>query len=136
MFFTTLGFAHSNPISGTIWISHDDNTGKPRAEIKMNVSNGELTGQVYHVYPKPGDKGICANCPGEFKDKPTKNLTVIWGLNKHGKNSWEGGHILDPSNGKIYRAKLLFNGNKLYVRGYIGVSVLGRTQVWTKKEAH
>ena len=61
-------------------------------------------------------------------------MVIIWGLKKNGEHNWEGGKILDPQTGTIYRAKLLFQGDKLYVRGYVGVSLLGRTQTWIAKK--
>lgn len=57
----------------------------------------------------------------------------MWGLKQEGDNEWGGGSILDPKSGKIYRAKITAQGNKLLVRGYLGISLLGRTQVWKKQ---
>lgn len=112
------------------WVSKDDKTGKKRAIIQLNTSGNTLSGTVIRVYPQPGDTGICAKCPGAFKNKPVQGLQVVWGLKDKGNGEWVGGHILDPKSGRIYRAKMTLKGNKLYVRGYVGFSVLGRTQVW------
>lgn len=84
------------------------------------------------VYRQPGDTGVCAKCPGNFKNKPIQGLAFVWGLKDKGNGEWDGGHLLDPKTGKIYRAKMTLNGRKLYVRGYVGFSVLGRTQVWIR----
>lgn len=115
-----------------IWTTIDDKTGKKRAVVRINVSGNTLSGTIVNVYPQPGDTGICSKCPGGFKDKPIKGLQIVWGLKDKGNGEWDGGQILDPKTGKIYRAKMTLKGNKLYVRGYIGVSVLGRTQVWVR----
>jgi uncharacterized protein (DUF2147 family) len=114
------------------WTTIDDKTGKKRAVIHINVSGNTLSGTVVSIYPQPGDIGVCSKCPGDFKDKPIKGLQIVWGLKDQGNGEWDGGQILDPKTGKIYHAKIILKGNKLYVRGYVGFSVLGRTQVWVR----
>ncbi len=127
-----LSTAMAESLSKTTWISLDDKTGKPRAVIELNEQNGVVSGHIASVYPQPGDTGICSKCPGEFKDKPIKGIGFLWGLKQTGPQNWDGGHILDPKTGKVYRVKMMLNGKKLYVRGYIGFSVLGRTQIWER----
>lgn len=112
------------------WVSIDDKTGQKRAVIMLSVSNGTLTGTIQKVFKQPGDTGVCSKCPGTFKDKPIIGLQILWGLKDEGQGEWQGGYILDPKSGKVYRAKLALKGNDLHVRGYIGISLLGRTQVW------
>jgi uncharacterized protein (DUF2147 family) len=75
---------------------------------------------------------MCHNCTGTFKDKKVVGLNILWGLKDQGNGEWDGGSILDPKTGKIYKAKMTLKGDKLYVRGYIGVSLLGRTQTWVR----
>ncbi|MCE3043403.1 MULTISPECIES: DUF2147 domain-containing protein [Legionella] len=125
-----LAFAGASP-AGT-WTTIDDATGQKRAVVRINVSGGTLSGTIIKVYPQAGDTGICSKCPGGFKGKPIKGLTFVWGLKDQGNGEWSGGSILDPKSGKVYRAKMTLQGNKLYVRGYVGVSALGRTQVWVR----
>lgn len=132
----TVSFASSAmaaSLAGSTWMTIDDKTGKPRAEVRLNEQNGTVSGEIVSVVKQPGDTGICSKCPGQFKDKTIKGLQFLWGLKQKGENNWEGGQILDPKTGKIYRAKMLLKGNKLFVRGYVGVSVLGRTQIWERK---
>ncbi|KTD34019.1 DUF2147 domain-containing protein [Legionella israelensis] len=114
------------------WTTIDDKTGKKRAVVNVNVSGNSLSGTIVKVYPQPGDTGVCSKCPGHFKNKKIQGLRFLWGMKKAGENEWSGGKILDPKTGKIYRAKITQKGNKLYVRGYVGVSLLGRTQVWVR----
>lgn len=59
----------------------------------------------------------------------------MWGLKQSSDREWKGGKIIDPKIGKIYGCRLTIspNGKKLFVRGYIGISVLGRTQVWLRR---
>lgn len=124
-------FVQANALVGK-WTTIDDKTGKKRAVVQLSIQDGELQGTIVKVYRQKGDQGICTKCPGQFKNKPVEGLTFLWGLKKNGKNSWAGGHILDPKTGKTYHAKLSMQGNKLYVRGYVGLSMLGRTQVWVR----
>lgn len=115
------------------WNTVDDKTGKRRAVMKLWVSNGVLYGKIMSVVKQPGDTGYCNNCKGKFKGKKVVGLTNMWGLKKTSKaNVWDGGYILDPKNGKIYRCKVTVssNGKKLTVRGYVGFSMLGRSQTW------
>ena len=114
------------------WITVDDKTGKKRAVIRMQVSGDTLTGTVVETFPDEGEEKSCVNCPGEFKNKPIKGLTIIWGMKAKGENIWEDGQILDPKSGKIYRAKMKVEGDKLHVRGFIGFSLLGRSQTWIR----
>lgn len=114
------------------WTTIDDKTGKKRAVVNVNVSGNHLSATIAKVYPQPGDTGVCSKCPGDLKGKKIEGLRFLWGMKKTGENEWSGGQILDPKTGKIYRAKMTQQGNKLYVRGYVGLAALGRTQVWVR----
>lgn len=130
MFYLPLGFAQQS-LEGN-WITVDDKTGDKRAVLHFVVKNGTLNGTVASVFPHPENTNICSACPGQFKDKPIKGLQVVWGLKEVAEGAWEGGRILDAKTGKIYRVKMTLKGDKLYVRGYIGISMLGRTQIWER----
>lgn len=129
MLSSVLSFA-SSPVGK--WTTIDDETGHKRALVEISEVNGVFSGTIIRVYPQPGDTGICHNCPGKFKGKPIQGLTFLWGLKDDGEGAWTGGEILDPKSGKIYRAKMSMKGNKLFVRGYLGFSFLGRTQTWVR----
>ena len=74
----------------------------------------------------------CALCNGADKDKPVLGLTIIKGLSKD-EEEYNGGKILDPKNGKLYKCSIILDGaDKLKIRGYIGVSMFGRTQYWQR----
>jgi uncharacterized protein (DUF2147 family) len=81
-----------------------------------------------------GPHPTCYLCSGAKKDQPLVGLEILWGFHLDGAE-WSGGQVLDPDNGKIYRAWLALEdgGNKLHVRGYIGISLLGRTQYWFRE---
>jgi uncharacterized protein (DUF2147 family) len=132
------GFASADVNSPTgLWKTIDDKTGKERSFVRITESNGVFEGKVEKIYDQPGDdpQHLCKECEGERKDKPIIGMTILWGLKKDGEQ-YSGGEILDPKNGSIYRAKmkLLDGGKKLEVRGFIGVSLFGRSQTWVREE--
>ena len=118
------------------WKTFDDKTGRAKSIVQIAEENGELTGKVLEVLESPaGPHPLCQPCEGERKDKPVEGMTILWGAKKNGA-SWEDGEILDPENGKIYRVMLtlLGSGQKLAVRGYIGIPAIGRYQIWQRQE--
>ena len=116
------------------WQTVPDDDGSPSV-IHIWIENGEAFGKVIKIYPKPGKdpEPICDECEGELKDKPVIGMTILNNLAQKNEK-WSGGTILDPNNGKTYKChiKVMENGEKLKVRGYIGMSALGRTQYWNK----
>jgi uncharacterized protein (DUF2147 family) len=120
-----------------LWKNIDDATGKPRALIRITESGGALQGKIEKVFPGPGESQnpTCGKCEGTNKDAPVVGLVILSGLKKDG-DEYAGGQILDPDNGKVYRSKvhLIEGGQKLSVRGYIGVPMLGRSQTWVRQE--
>lgn len=132
--------AFAQDISG-LWSQIDDKTGSSKAVLEIKKNNdGTFSGTIVEVTPRPGyvPKKNCQNCPAPFTNKPILGLEVLQGLKQDEKNhnQFENGKILDPLNGKIYssRARLSSNGKRLSLRGYIGVSALGRSQTWIRKE--
>ncbi|MBN2802059.1 MAG: DUF2147 domain-containing protein [Deltaproteobacteria bacterium] len=121
--------AKSSPVG--VWKTVDDNTGKVRSHIKIWENNGKLYGKILKLIDPPEANPVCDKCQGNLHNKPVEGMTVMKGLKKDG-NEWSGGTILDPESGKTYKVllELMQNGNKLKVRGYIGFSLLGRTQYW------
>jgi uncharacterized protein (DUF2147 family) len=119
------------------WATISDETKRKRAIVSIKESKGQLSGTIIKVYKEKGDTGYCHNCPKPFTNKKVKGLTFLWGLKKVKDNYWSNGSILDPKTGKIYRASLTFDktGTKAYVRGYIGIPLLGRSQTWLRVKA-
>lgn len=132
MIFAQVGFAATSPV-GT-WKTIDDATHEPRAIVQIYEEGSELKGKIIKTFPKPDDKPNCEKCEGDLKDKPILGLVIIWGMKDKG-DEWGGGQILDPKNGKVYSAKMevIEGGAKLKVRGFLGFSLLGRSQVWEKE---
>ncbi len=119
------------------WRTIDDKTKKERSIIQISEVNGELTGVVQKLFDQLGDDPahLCKECKGDRKDQPIIGMTIMWSLKKQG-DGWGGGEILDPKNGKIYRCKMSLapDGKSLNVRGFIGISLIGRTQTWLREE--
>ena len=135
LFFSILAHAAENSVAG-LWQSIDDKTGKPRSHIRINDNNGEFSAVVEKgLLDTETADALCSKCQDERKDKPIIGMTILEGMKQRG-NLYEGGKILDPENGKIYRCKLKLDatGNKLEVRGFIGISLFGRSQMWTRLE--
>lgn len=120
-----------------LWKNIDDVSGKPKALIRITESNGMLQGQIEKLFrgPTEDQNPKCEKCEGARKDQPVIGLVIMNGLKKDG-DEYNGGEILDPDNGKVYRSKihLTDGGKKLSVRGYIGVPMLGRSQTWVRQE--
>ncbi len=125
-------WAQVSPV-GT-WRSIDDKTGEAKAEIRVSEAGGALTGRIEKSLKKDTKPdAVCTECTDDRKGQPIAGLEIIRGGKKaEGKDVWEGGKILDPENGKEYRASFtpIDGGAKLEVRGYLGP--FWRTQVWQR----
>ncbi|CAD6558794.1 DUF2147 domain-containing protein [Paraburkholderia sabiae] len=128
-------FAQADTPVGT-WQTIDDHTGQPKALVQISQdANGALSGKVIKglgANDQPDRR--CTACTDARKDQPILGMTIISDMKKDGDN-WDGGQILDPENGKLYKCKMHVEdgGQKLVVRGYIGVSLLGRSQTWVRQ---
>lgn len=133
----TAAYAANDTPVGT-WTQVDDATGKPKSIIEITEQpDGTLQGVVKQVlFSEQGTHPICNKCEGERHNQPVEGMVIMWGVKQDG-DVWGGGQILDPHNGKTYKVKLSLadNGQKLDVRGYIGMPLLGRTQTWIRKNA-
>lgn len=118
-----------------LWQSIDDATGKPRAEIRITEIAGVLTGRIERsLLPTPlGVVLLCTLCPDERKDQPLLGLEIIRQMKPTSDaQTWDGGNILDPDKGKIFKARLQLQdgAKKLQVRGFIGPFF--RNQTWIR----
>lgn len=118
------------------WKTIDDETQKVKSIVELYEVNGNLHGKILKVFYQPNEPQHtnCEKCPGDKKDKPIVGMEFLTGLKKDSETKWSGGDIMDPKNGKVYSCKieLIENGQKLKVRGFIGFSLLGRTQIWER----
>ena len=116
-----------------VWITQDDETGKKKSEVLLYKNNGKLYGKIINLLLEEDKGKLCVNCKGENKNLPIEGMVIVEGLKLNGK-TWEEGTILDPKSGKTYSCYITFDDdNNLKVRGYIGFSLLGRTQKWIRK---
>lgn len=117
------------------WKTIDDKTKEPRTIVEITRNkDGKIYGQIIEAFNLREEWTTCQECPGEDKGQPIVGLVILKGLSSDGKE-YNGGKILDPSSGKLYKCSISLDGkDRLKVRGYIGVSALGRTQVWERVE--
>lgn len=120
--------AQINSVLG-VWRTIDDATGQPKSHVELYMKSGKMFGRVVELLPAATTR-VCNNCPGEKNGKSLIGMDILWNMVPDAEE-WEGGQIVDPKNGKIYSCVLSTDGpDKLSVRGYIGISLLGRTQTW------
>jgi uncharacterized protein (DUF2147 family) len=132
----TPGVQANDPTPGTpvgLWRTIDDTSGQARALVRITERDGALIGRIERLLVESPD-ALCEACPGELKGRPVVGLTILRGLRREG-DAWTGGEVLDPNNGKTYRAqvRLAEAGQKLQLRGYLGLPSLGRTQTWQRE---
>lgn len=109
-----------------------DDEGKPNGQVDIYLVNGELFGKVTQLRPGRRPSDICVKCPGDLKDHPILGLVVFRNFRPQ-DDIWANGTVVDPDNGKEYKAKIWTVGHdKLRMRGYLGISLLGRTQTWIR----
>ena len=114
----------------------DDKDGSAKSEIRIVDNAGVFTGKIEKILDpkaKPGE--LCVECTDDRKGQPMLGLEIIRGVRQVGGQAvWEGGTIVEPSTGKIYKMKMtpIEGGAKLEMRGFIGFSLLGRTQTWLR----
>lgn len=117
------------------WKTIDDETGQPKSIVEIFQDGDQIKGRVAQLINPTEPDPKCKDCPGDKKDKPVTGLEIMWGLKESDKGEWSGGEILDPKKGKTYKCRLRLKdeGQKLEVRGFIGFSLLGRSQTWTRE---
>lgn len=123
---TVATFAHAASIEGK-WLTKDE-SGKAKAFVQISKTGNTYTGQIVGLA-----QGVPASCASTCAHKGSLvGLKVIQGLTQKGENSYVNGSIYDPKSGTTYRSKATVSGDTLKVRGYVGISALGRTQTWTR----
>lgn len=117
-----------------MWRTIDDKTGKPRAIVRVYEQNGRWFGKIEKSLVHERLE-TCDKCTDERRNQPLLGMVVMRDMRKRG-DEYSGGDILDPDTGWIYRCKfrLTDNGNKMSLRGYLGISLVGRTQVWIREQ--
>jgi hypothetical protein len=119
-----------------LWQSVDQDTKQPNGWFLITDHGGVYDGFIAKMFLQPGQdlKVVCSRCKDDRRDKPWLGLEIIRGMKAAGDNKYEGGTILDPRDGNVYDAEMTLSpdGQTLVVRGYLGISLLGRNQYWTR----
>jgi uncharacterized protein (DUF2147 family) len=117
-----------------VWRTFDDKTGKARAIVRIYEQGGKLFGRIEQTFTPGGEHRVCVPCTDERKNQPIVGLLIIRNIKRNG-DEYSGGDILDPESGSVYRCKMHLeqDGARLVLRGYIGISLLGRSQTWQRQ---
>jgi uncharacterized protein (DUF2147 family) len=124
----------ADALDGTVWKTIDDKTNQPKALVKFTQQkDGSLNASIQSVLT-PGEENSCTLCEGPYKNKSLKGVTIVRGLKNISGTNYEGGTILDPKANKTYKLKgsIKDGGKRLELRGFIGVSLIGRNQNWVR----
>ena len=114
------------------WKTIDDKTGEAKSIVEVYENNGKVYGKVIEIFDATKRNRKCDKCEGTDKNKPVLGLVIIKNLTKD-DTEYNGGKILDPETGNIYKCILkLSSKDKLEVRGYMGFSLIGRSQTWVR----
>lgn len=125
-------FAQMTPVG--LWQTISDADGKATSEVRISETGGLLSGVVEKALI-PSTEPNCDKCTDDRKGQPKVGMQIIRDAKKsEGKEVWEGGSILDPGNGTVYKLRMtpVDGGKKLEVRGFVGFALLGRTQTWVR----
>lgn len=129
-------FAQASPVG--LWKTIDDKTKAEKSHVRLAEEGGALVGRIEKLLDPTKQDSKCDKCTGERKDQPVLGMTIVSNVrqNADDKGLWDGGEILDPNDGKVYKVRLkpVDGGSKLEVRGYVGAPLLGRTQTWMRVE--
>jgi len=129
-----------------LWLTEDKkDEDSSRAHVKVVEENGRYRGAIVWLekpnYPEHDEKGMGGqprvdrnNPDPDQRSQPVLGLEVVHDFVYVGKGKWKNGYIYDPDNGKTYRCKARLEGDTLKLRGFIGVSLLGRNTIWTRVE--
>lgn len=131
---TSALMANANTSPTGLWKTHDDK-GKPTGYVRVQENNGVFTGVIEKGLETDKEEKYCTACKDERKDQRLIGMTMMKNVKAKG-DYYEGSEILDPFSGNTYKVKLTLKeaGKKMEVRGFVGVSLFGRTQVWERIE--
>lgn len=128
--------AQTTPLG--LWKTISDKDGSVTSEVRVVDNAGVFSGRIERTFRTDVKTDAkCDLCKDDRKDQPIIGLEIIRGLGKaSGKDVWEGGTVIDPDNGTVYKLKMtpIDGGKKLEVRGFVGFSLFGRTQTWIRAQ--
>jgi uncharacterized protein (DUF2147 family) len=127
--------AYADTTAAGVWEQVNEKTGEAQSTITISKAGDVYVGRITTIFLKPGNPAepICAKCSGADKGRPMKGLQIINGMKESGLD-YSDGTILDPESGTVYSATMQLSpdGRHLTVRGYVGISAFGRSQVWNR----
>lgn len=128
------GTAHAQSTPVGLWQMLDDDRKQPLSLVRISEAGGVQSGKLEKLLDAARQDARCTLCIDERKNQPMLGMTIMRNVKSSGDGTWEGGEILDPNNGKVYRVRLkpVEGGKALEVRGYIGPFF--RNQRWTRVE--
>lgn len=132
IFISNFTAAQSHNVFGR-WRTIDDETGKATSVIEIFEKHNRVYGRIIELVNSKAKNPKCEKCEGEDKNKSIIGLIVLKGLRKDKDGGYSGGKILDPKHGKVYKCNMsMETKDKLKIRGFIGINLLGRTQIWER----
>lgn len=124
-FFASILSAFADSIEG-VWRMNDG-----KATMRVTIEKGKLVGRITAVKDKSRTHDT-NNPDPKLRHRKIIGLPIVWGFHKKG-DKWEGGRVYDSSDGKMYKGKIWMEGkNTLVMRGFVGVSLLGKSAKWTR----
>ncbi len=123
-----VGAPTEHEVIGT-WVNHAGD-----GLIKISVKGGKYVGVIVGgTHPNSPKRKDVNNPDPKLKARPLRGLMIMGNLSYEGDNEWDDGWIYDPNNGKTYDCKMTLEDiNTLAIRGYVGSSIFGRTETWTR----
>ena len=121
-----------------LWQAVDDDTKQPTGWFLIANHDGVYSGIIAKMFLKPGEdpNTVCSECKDDRLNHTWLGLEIIRGMKQDPDKpeKYVDGTILDPRDGKVYKANMTVtpDGQTLVVRGYIGISLLGKNQYWTR----